>query len=86
MGLANHVVPDAELDAEVDQWCAEIMAKSPTALAIAKRSFNADTEHIAGIRGMGFQALSMYYASEESQEGVNAFMEKRKPDFRKHFK
>ena len=86
MGLANRVVPDADLDAEVDQWCAEIMAKSPTALAIAKRSFNADTEHIAGIRGMGFQALSMYYASEESQEGVNAFMEKRKPDFRKHFK
>jgi 2-ketocyclohexanecarboxyl-CoA hydrolase len=84
MGLVNCVVPHDQLDAEVAKWCAEIMERSPTALAIAKRSFNADTESIRGIGGMGMQALSMYYASEESQEGVRAFHEKRKPDFRKH--
>ncbi len=84
MGLVNCVVPHEALDAEVAKWCAEIMERSPTALAIAKRSFNADTENIRGIGGMGMQALSMYYASEESQEGVRAFNEKRKPDFRKH--
>ena len=84
MGLVNCVVPHEALDAEVAKWCAEIMERSPTALAIAKRSFNADSENIRGIGGMGMQALSMYYASEESQEGVRAFNEKRKPDFRKH--
>ncbi len=84
MGLVNCVVPHDQLDAEVAKWCAEIMERSPTAIAIAKRSFNADTESIRGIGGMGMQALSMYYASEESQEGVRAFNEKRKPDFRKH--
>jgi 2-ketocyclohexanecarboxyl-CoA hydrolase len=86
MGLVNAVVPHDALDAEVARWCAEIMERSPTALAIAKRSFNADTENIRGIGGMGMQALSMYYASEESKEGVRAFNEKRKPDFRKHAK
>lgn len=84
MGLVNVVVPHDELDAEVARWCAEIMERSPTAIAIAKRSFNADTDSIRGISGMGMQALSMYYASEESREGVRAFNEKRKPDFRKY--
>lgn len=83
MGLVNVVVPHDELDAEVARWCAEIMERSPTAIAIAKRSFNADTESIRGISNMGMQALSMYYKSDESQEGVRAFNEKRKPDFRK---
>jgi 2-ketocyclohexanecarboxyl-CoA hydrolase len=86
MGLVNAVVPHDQLDAEVAKWCAEIMERSPTAIAIAKRSFNADTENIRGIGGMGMQALSMYYESEESKEGVRAFNEKRKPDFRKHAK
>lgn len=83
MGLVNTVVPDAELDAEVDRWCAEIMEKSPTAIALAKRSFNMDTEHQRGIAGMGMFALSMYYDTDESKEGGIAFKEKRKPDFRK---
>jgi 2-ketocyclohexanecarboxyl-CoA hydrolase len=83
MGMVNKVVPAAELDREVREWCDEIMARSPTALAIAKRSFNADTDHIGGIGAMGFQSLKMYYDTEESKEGVNAFLEKRKPNFRK---
>ena len=82
MGLANKAVPDAELDAEVERWCAEILEKSPTALELAKRSFNADTAHIAGISSLGLKAVSLFYGTEESQEGVRAFQEKRKPNFR----
>jgi 2-ketocyclohexanecarboxyl-CoA hydrolase len=75
-----------KLDAEIGRWCAEIMERSPTAIAIAKRSFNADTENIRGISALGMQALSLYYQSEESREGVRAFTEKRKPDFRRYAK
>ena len=83
MGLVNAVVPDADLDAEVRRWCDEIMERSPTALTIAKRSFNADSENIRGIGSLGMQALALYYRSDESKEGVRAFHEKRKPNFRK---
>lgn len=85
-GLVNAVVPQAELDAEVQKWCDEILEKSPTALSIAKRSFNADSENIAGIGALGMQALSLYYDTEESKEGGRAFLEKRKPEFRKYYK
>ncbi len=83
MGLCNVVVPHDQLDAKVDKWCQEILERSPTSLAIAKRSFNADTEDIRGIGSLGIQALKLYYASDESKEGVNAFLEKRNPEFRK---
>jgi 2-ketocyclohexanecarboxyl-CoA hydrolase len=86
MGWVNAVVPDAELDAEVKRWCDEILEKSPTAIAIAKRSFNADSDNIRGIAGMGMQSLALFYQSDESREGGNAFREKRKPDFRKFVK
>lgn len=86
MGLCNAVVSLAQLDDEVQKWCGEILEKSPTAIAIAKRSFNAGTEHIRGIGALGMQALSLFYQSPESREGVNAFNEKRKPDFRKFAK
>ena len=86
MGLVNAVVPHDQLDAEVTKWCAEIMEKSPTAISIAKRSFNADSENIRGIGTMGMQTLKLYYDGEESREGVNAFNEKRKPNFRKFAK
>ena len=84
MGLANVVVPDSELDSEVQRWCQEILEKSPTALAIAKSSFNADTAHISGLSQMGLQAVKLFYGTAESQEGVQAFKEKRKPDFGEH--
>ncbi len=83
MGLVNTVVPHDRLDEEVQAWCSEIMAHSPTALAIAKRSFNMDTAHQSGIAGMGLYALKLYYDTEESREGVRAFQEKRAPDFRR---
>lgn len=86
MGLVNAVVPPEDLDAEIARWCAEILEKSPTAIAIAKRSFNADTDHIKGIGAMGMQSVALYYDTEEAREGTNAFKEKRKPDFRKHVK
>jgi len=82
MGLVNKVVPAAQLRAEVEQWCRDLLEKSPTALQIAKYSFNADTDHIHGITEMGFSALALYYQTPEAQEGRNAFLEKRTPDFR----
>lgn len=82
MGLVNAVVPDADLDAETDRWCAQIVARSPTAIAIAKRSFNANSENIKGIGALGMQALALYYGTAKSREGVHAFLEKRQPDFR----
>jgi 2-ketocyclohexanecarboxyl-CoA hydrolase len=82
MGLVNAVVPHDQLDAEVDRWCAELLERSPTALAIAKRSFNADTDHIRGIAGLGLQAVRLYYGTDEAAEGVRAFRDKRPPRFR----
>jgi 2-ketocyclohexanecarboxyl-CoA hydrolase len=82
MGLVNKVVPDAELDAEVDRCCAEILERSPTAIAIAKASFNADTESIRGLSHLGFQSVVLYYATDEAKEAGAAFREKRKPRFR----
>lgn len=86
MGLVNAVVPHDKLDEEVELWCAEICSKSPTAIALAKRSFNLDSEGIRAIGAMGFEALSLYYQTDEAKEGVAAFKEKRQPDFRRHQK
>jgi 2-ketocyclohexanecarboxyl-CoA hydrolase len=86
MGLANLCVPAAELDATVQAWAEELCERSPTALAIAKRSFNMDTAHQAGIAGMGLMALKLYYDTDESREGVNALKDKRAPEFRRYAK
>jgi 2-ketocyclohexanecarboxyl-CoA hydrolase len=83
MGLVNRVVAASELRAETERWCVELLEKSPTALQLAKASFNADTSHIEGITEMGFNALALYYQTPEAQEGRNAFLEKRKPAFRR---
>jgi 2-ketocyclohexanecarboxyl-CoA hydrolase len=81
MGLVNKVVPAADLRAEVETWCRELNAMSPTAIKIAKQSFNADTDQLHGTTELGFTAVEMYYASAEGQEGRSAFEEKRAPDF-----
>jgi len=82
MGLVNAVVPHDKLDEEVAKWCAEIVERSPTAIAIAKRSFNVDTEQLRAVSALGFEAVALYYGTEESKEGGRAFREKRRPRFR----
>jgi 2-ketocyclohexanecarboxyl-CoA hydrolase len=81
MGLVNKVVPAAELDAAVDAWTETLGQRSPTALALAKRSFNADSENIRGISMLSLNAVKLFYDTTESKEGVKAFTERRTPDF-----
>lgn len=83
MGLINKAVPMQELDAAITRWTDTLAERSPTALAFLKRSFNADSDNIRGISNMALHAVKLYYATSESQEGVSAFNEKRKPDFYK---
>src|SRR4051812_18308260 len=80
-GLANRVVPQRDLKAEVRRWADEILALSPTALRFLKQSFNTDTEHLAGVGQLAFSGLGAFLESDEAQEGVRAFAEKREPDF-----
>lgn len=82
MGLVNKVVPDAELDTEVQRWCDEVLALSPTALAIAKATFNADTDSIKGVAAVGAHAVALYFGTDEAREAGAAFREKRKPVYR----
>ena len=83
MGLVNKVVPMAELDAAVKDWTDKLAQRSPTAIALAKRSFNADSDNIRGISNFALHAVKLFYDTAESKEGVNAFNEKRDPDFHK---
>jgi len=80
-GLVNAVVPASELRAEVRRWADDMLALSPTALRFLKQSFNADTEHQAGIGQVAFSGLGLFVRTDEAQEGVSAFAEKRTPDF-----
>src|SRR5881227_1630581 len=80
-GLVNRVVPLAELRDEVRLWADEMLALSPTALRFLKQSFNAETEHLAGLGQVAFSGLGAFVDSDEAQEGVRAFAEKRAPDF-----
>jgi 2-ketocyclohexanecarboxyl-CoA hydrolase len=86
MGLVNKVVPAAELDAAVDAWTEMLGQRSPTALALAKRSFNADSDNIRGISMMALNSVKLFYDTEESKEGMRAFQEKRAPEFHKYVK
>lgn len=81
MGLVNAVVPPEELDGEVDRWCAELLARSPTALKMLKYAFHAEIDGAVGVTNLGVGGLSMFYGTDESMEGRDAFMEKRDPDF-----
>jgi 2-ketocyclohexanecarboxyl-CoA hydrolase len=80
-GLVNRVVPANELRAEARRWADEILKLSPTALRFLKQSFNVDTEHLAAVGQLAFTGLGLFVESEEAQEGVQAFTEKRDPDF-----
>src|SRR5213594_697848 len=82
MGLVNKVVPLKELRAEVEKWCAELLEKSPTALALAKQSFNIDSEQRTAVAQLAHTALNLYYETEEAMEGRNAFVQKRPVNFK----
>ncbi len=83
MGLVNAVVPLEELEVEAVAWAREILTKSPLALRCLKAAFNADTDGLAGIQELAGDATLLFYMSEEAQEGRNAYLEKRAPDFGK---
>ncbi|MEM9136371.1 MAG: 1,4-dihydroxy-2-naphthoyl-CoA synthase [Cyanobacteria bacterium P01_F01_bin.42] len=82
MGLVNTVVPVEQLEAEGIQWAQEILQKSPMAIRCLKSAFNAECDGQAGIQELAGNATLLYYMNEESQEGKQAFLEKRSPDFR----
>lgn len=83
MGLVNTVVPLAELEKETMKWCEEMLEHSPIALRCLKAALNADCDGQAGLQELAGNATMLFYMSEEGQEGRNAFVEKRKPDFKK---
>ncbi len=83
MGLVNTVVPLEQLEEETVKWCREILQHSPLAIRCLKSALNADCDGQAGLQELAGNATLLYYMSEEAQEGKNAFVEKRKPDFGK---
>jgi naphthoate synthase len=83
MGLVNTVVPYEQLEEETVQWCKEILANSPIAIRCLKSALNADCDGQAGLQELAGNATMLFYMTEEGQEGRNAFVEKRKPDFSK---
>jgi naphthoate synthase len=83
MGLVNAVVPLDRLEEETVQWCREMLALSPMALRLLKASFNANEDGMAGLQQLAHDANLLFYMSEEGQEGRNAYVEKRPPDFSK---
>ena len=82
-GLVNAVVPLKELEAETVRWCEEMLSLSPIALRMLKASLNAADDGLAGIQQLAGDATMLFYMSEEAQEGRDAYVEKRKPDFGK---
>ena len=83
MGLVNTVVPLEKLEEETVQWCREILANSQMAIRCLKAALNADCDGQAGLQELAGNATLMFYMTEEGQEGKNAFLERRKPDFSK---
>lgn len=84
MGLVNTVIPVEQLEAEGIQWAQEILEKSPIAIRCLKAAFNADCDGQAGLQELAGNATLLYYMTEEGSEGKQAFLEKRKPDFRQY--
>jgi len=86
MGMINTVVLLAELEHETVKWCREILANSPTAIQCLKAALNADCDGQAGLQELAGCTTMLYYQNPEAQEGRNAYLEKRKPDFKKIWK
>ena len=83
MGLVNTVVPLEKLETETVQWCREMLANSPLAIRCLKAALNADCDGQAGLQELAGNATLLYYMTDEGREGKNAFLEKRRPDFKK---
>jgi naphthoate synthase len=83
MGLVNTVVPLEALEEETVRWCREMLELSPFSLRLLKASFNASEDGLAGIQQLAHDANLLFYASEEAQEGRDAYRDKRRPDFGK---
>lgn len=81
MGLVNRVVPLAELEAAGVEWAHEILAMSPTAIRFLKSAFLVATDGLAGLQEFAGNATGLYYTTDEAQEGSQAFLEHRPPDF-----
>ncbi|MFN3926579.1 MAG: 1,4-dihydroxy-2-naphthoyl-CoA synthase [Pseudanabaenaceae cyanobacterium] len=84
MGLVNQVVPVAELEAEGVRWAQEILTKSPLAIRCLKSAFNADCDGQAGLQELAGNATLLFYLTEQAQEGKQAFLEKRSPNFQQY--
>lgn len=82
-GLVNSVVEIESLEEETVQWCREMLELSPMSLRMLKASFNAADDGLAGVQQLAGDATLLFYMSEEAQEGRDAYVEKRKPDFSK---
>jgi len=84
MGLVNTVVPLARLEEETLMWGEEILQMSPTAIRVMKAAFNADTDGLAGLQELAGDATMLYYMTDEAKEGRDAFLHKRRPNFKKY--
>jgi naphthoate synthase len=83
MGLVNRVVPLADVQATAVAWGRTMLRHSPLALRCLKSAFNAELDGMAGIQELAGNATLLFYMTEEGQEGRNAYLEKRAPDFAK---
>ena len=81
MGLVNTVVQLEQLEEETVRWCREMLEMSPMALRMIKASMNAADDGLAGIQQLAGDATLLYYQTDEAQEGRDAYVNKRKPDF-----
>ncbi|MGI9628414.1 MAG: 1,4-dihydroxy-2-naphthoyl-CoA synthase [Longimicrobiales bacterium] len=84
MGMVNKVVPVDQLEAEGYEWAQQILNHSPLAIRLLKSAFNADVDGQAGIQELAGNATLLFYMTEQGQEGRDAYLEKRKPEFRKY--
>ncbi len=84
MGLVNKVVPVDELEEEGFRWAQQILEHSPLAIRLLKSAFNADVDGQAGLQELAGNATLLFYMTEQGQEGRDAYLQKRKPDFRKY--
>ncbi len=85
MGMVNEVVPHAELESTAYEWAQEVLAKSPTSIKMLKFAMNMTDDGMVGQQVFAGEATRLVYGTEEAKEGRNAFLEKRKPNFKREW-